>query len=147
MLNHAILRRLNGNETLTGEFAQAQTLTAALDWHFGPLDPKGSTFPCGTFFEDAGTESLGGVDVGVVNNSVYRFLVWDKTRDGSVIPKYADAVEKLFDRRRGVPNLDIVGDGVCYWSDLFVPLQAPLQAMDINAFYGIMAFRFVEARP
>jgi hypothetical protein len=150
MLNKAIKERLDGTESLAGypDQVAAQAVTAAVRIRQGSLSAD-AVLPAITFNEDAGTESLQGVDVGIVSNSVYRFQIWqpDSDRSGSTISHLADCLEVLLDQRRGAPKLTIVGYGRVFWADLFVSLQSPLHDDNINAFFGLMSFRIVESRP
>lgn len=154
-LHGAIVARVRGTETLTGDAAEAH---AALVTLFGgtPEIRKGATastatLPCITFYEDSGIEALGGVDVGEVRHSVYRFFIWTTRTDrtGTFIHEVADALERLFNQRRGAPGITLADSrsSQVFWCDLFVSLQEPEHEDNTNEFYGMIAFRFVEARP
>lgn len=146
MLNAAVVARITTETLTSADQIAAQNLVKNLPVHYGAVDPS-VAFPCLAFYEDTGTESMGGVDIGLIYNSIYRFQIWTQDRTGSYIPQIAGALERLFDMRQGAPIIDIIGDGKTFWSELFVPLQGPLHADTINAFFGMIAFRVVEARP
>jgi hypothetical protein len=146
-LNTAIVARVRSENLAAYPVAQAaQTVVNAYAIRYGSTATL-PTFPCTTFFEDTGRESLTGDDVGIVQDSVYRFTIWTKDNTGTTILTIADALEKLFDMRRGAPPITLTGDNKCYWCDVFSFLQSPFHDDGINAFFGVIAFRFVEARP
>lgn len=155
-LNKAILDRLRGDETVTGRADTAQTDLAALLTTTGSAGKpavrygmKGSStaYPEITFREDAGMLAIDGSGVGIVTDSVYRFEIWETTRNATTIPAIADALELLLDARRDAPAMTLEGDNRYYHSDLMTPLQGPFIDEFRNAFFGLLTFRFVEARP
>lgn len=155
-LNAAIIARVRGTETLSGRAAQAQSDLAALLAPVGSTNgpairygAKGSStvYPEITFREDAGTEPIGGPDIGIVSSSIYRFELWEQSRDGSTLLTIADLLEQLFDTRKDAPVLTLTGEGQCWASYLFTAFQGPFHADLIDVFYGLMGFRFIEARP
>jgi hypothetical protein len=113
---------------------------------------RDGNFPCGNFFEDAGPDAMPNVaDSGILQFSIRRFELWTKTASATAafFKTGADALERLFDTRRGggTTLLNLPGDGLIYDSDVLTGLQGPFFDDDINAWYATMAFRFVEARP
>lgn len=154
-LNKAILARIRGDETLTD--ARALAAQVAIDALLATIGGKpacrygmkgsSTVYPEITFREDAGPLALDGSGIGIVTNAIYRFELWETTRDATTIPAMADYLELLFDARRDAPDLTLEGEGRCYYSDLFTGLQGPFVDDFRNAFFGLMAFRFVEARP
>lgn len=148
-LTKAILARLRGQESLTGEAATAQTALAALvsRWRFGTM-AKAGDLPCGNVFEDAGVDAMPrAVDVGILQHSIRRFEIWTNETASGFFHEAGDALEMLFDERRGAPALTVSGDGTVFESALFVGMQAPYFDTQVNAWYGVISFRFVEARP
>lgn len=156
-VSKAIVARLRGVETLTGDALAAYTLLASLLAQVGadskPAVRYGSKatdaeFPCVVFWEDAGAEALGGVDVGIITRSVYRFEIWEQGRTGSLIPRIADCLELLIDQRRRAPDWTLTGTGNQVWhSEVFVGLQAPFWDAARDAWFGLLSFVFTEARP
>lgn len=149
-LTKAILARLRGSEALTGDAAAAQTALAALvtRWRFGTMAKAGDAMPCGNVFEDAGIDAMPRApDVGILQHSIRRFEIWTDETASGFFHEAGDALERLFDERRGAPELSIAGDGLTYESALFTAMQAPYKDEQLNAWYGMIAFRFVEARP
>src|SRR5512146_1577839 len=148
-LNTAIIARVRGTETLTGRALQAQSDLAAILAVTSASTPairygaKGSSpvFPEITFREDAGTDAIGGPDIGIVSNSIYRFELWEKSRDGSGLLTIADCLEQLFDTRKDAPDMTLTGEGQCWAGYLFTPFQGPFHADLIDCFFGLMAFR------
>lgn len=148
-LNKAIIARLRGTEVLTGQTLAAQVALAALvpKWRLGTMTKEGA-LPTGTFYEDSGIDAMPrAIDVGILQTSVRRFEVWTQSLDDAFFTGAADALEHLFDERRGATKLTLTGDGRVYESSLFVGMQGPLPDDSINAHYGLIAFKFVEARP
>jgi hypothetical protein len=148
-LTKAILARLRDQEALTGDAATARAVLAALvpKWRFGTMAKAGAP-PCGNVFEDASVDAMPrAVDVGILQHSIRRFELWTTDTASSFFHEAGDALELLFDERRGAPELPIGGDGLCYEGALFVPMQAPYFDEQLNAWYGVVSFRFVEARP
>lgn len=156
-LTKAIVARLRGDETLTGDadtaYDRLAVLLAAVGGDDKPAVRYGSKavnpeYPCVVFWEDAGVEAMGGPDVGIVTQSIYRFELWEQGRGGLVIPDIADCLELLIDHRRRAPAWTLTGEGnQVWWSQLFVGLQAPFYDPARDAWFGLMAFQFVEARP
>jgi len=151
-LEKAIIARVRGTETLTGDMLLAQQYLVELLGADPPTIVKNSlkskaTLPCITFGFDPGPEAMGGVDVGEVRWVIGRFYIWTKARGGSFFSEVADALEHLFNGRRGASNLTLEGDDRTYWSDLFVDLQEPDHEDSTNDFYATLSFKFVEARP
>ena len=133
-LTIAIYNRLVGVETLTGDYlALQQTLAGLLgtDSDTGlPSVHKGNSsdvvdYPAITFRENAGVVdrrfTLGNTAVGlvVVNQPVYDFETWGKTRLGTELSDIDDAFTRLMDRRYGAPPLPIP-NGVVDLSITFV---------------------------
>lgn len=148
-LNKAILNRIRGNETLTGEQATAQTSLVALipTWRLGNLRADGA-LPSGNIYEDAGVDAQPRtVDSGLYHWSIRRFEIWNNTTDESVLTGASEHLMRLFDLRKGATMLDIPGDGKLFDMALFVGMQGPFFDDQINAWYGTMAFSFLEARP
>lgn len=148
-LNKAIFARLRGTEVLTGDaLAAQQTLASVVSrWRFGTMAKEG-TFPVGELYSDASADAMPNApDVGIITHSIRRFTVWTKETASSFFADCEDCLERLFDQRRGAPALDIPGDGKCYECALFTQMQAPYEDDNINAWWGTIAFRFVEARP
>ncbi len=148
-LTKAILARLRGSEALTGDAATAQAALAALvsRWRFGTMAQAGE-FPHGNVFEDASVDAMPrAVDVGIIQHSIRRFELWTNETASGFFHEAGDALERLFDERRGAPELSIDGDGQVFESALFTAMQAPYFDTQINAWYGMISFRFVESRP
>ncbi len=146
-LNKAILARLRGTEVLTGDALAAQAITSGLRWRFGTMSKAGE-LPHGNFYEDAGVDAMPRApDVGILRHSVKRFEVWTGETASAFFHDQGDALELLFDERRGAPVLTIDGDGRVYQSSLFVAMQSPYHDDKINAWLGLISFTFVEARP
>lgn len=148
-LTKAILARLRGSEALTGDAATAQAALAATvtRWRYGTM-AKAGEFPCGNVFDDAGVDAMPRApDVGILQHSVRRFEVWTKETASSFFHEAGDALELLFDERRDAPELDIAGDGRVFQGSLMTAMQAPYFDTQINAWYGMIAFSFVESRP
>jgi len=146
-LNIAILARLRGTEVLTGDQLTAQGVTNAVPWRLGTMRKNGA-LPAGTFYEDAGIDAFPAApDVGILQYSIRRFEFWKAGTDDTFFSGMQNALELLFDERRGAPALTLTGDGKVYESALFVGMQGPIPDDDINANVGLMSFRFVEARP
>lgn len=151
-LNKAILNRLR-QETLSGDFATAQAQLLALLGTTPQGQPairygaKGSSvdYPEITFREDGGVESLGGSDIAIIDQSIYRFELWETTRNATILPTMARCLERLLDRRHGAPLL-VLEQGTCKYHELFTRMSGPFPDTDINAFFGVLAFRFIEAR-
>lgn len=155
-LNKAILDRLRGDETVTGRAATAQTTLGTLLADAGSADKpavrygaKGSStaYPSVTFREDAGAEMLRASGVGIVTATVYRFELWETTRDGTTLPTIADCLEQLLDSRRDAPAFTLEGDNEFYDSYLLTGLQGPFHDDIKDCFFGTLTFAFVEARP
>lgn len=155
-LNQAIGARVRGIEVLTGRAADAQSTLAGILAAAGSskapairygAKASSTVYPEITFREDAGPQTLGGPDVGIVQDSVYRFELWDNSRDGSTIPTIADCLELLFDVRRDAPAINLTGYGKVYASYLLTALQGPFHDDIKKVFFGLIAFRFAEARP
>jgi hypothetical protein len=145
-LNKAILARLNGTEVLTGAQATAQGVVSGDAVGYGTMTLNG-VLPATRFYEDAGTEVMPrAVDVGIINQSIYRFEKWSRSMDGSLFGAWADALEQLFDERRNGPALTLEGNSQVFESSLFVPLQAPFFDERINSWFGLIAFKFIESR-
>lgn len=151
----AIVARVRGEEALTdtAEAAQvelagylAQTANGNVAIRYGA---KGSSavYPEVTFRENGGSEALGGVDVGICAWNLYNFEIWDDSGSGVLIPEIADCLERLLDCRRGAPVLPVASPNVAWWGELSTHLQAPFHDDNINAYFGILAFQFAEARP
>ncbi len=148
-LTKAILARLRGSETLTGEAETAREILKGHvpRWRFGTLSQSGE-LPHGNVFADAGVDAMPNApDVGIINHSVRRFELWTEETASAFFTQSADALEKLFDERRGAPDLTVEGDGRVYQSSLFVPFQGPFRSDDIRAWWGVISFTFVDARP
>lgn len=148
-LNKAILNRIRGNETLTGEQATAQAALIALipTWRLGSMRRDGA-MPAGLMSEDAGVDAQPRtVDSGVFTHSIRRFEVWNDTEDESKLTGACHYLERLFDMRQGAPILDISGDGKLFDMGLFVGAQGPHFDDRINGWVTTISFRFVEARP
>lgn len=154
-LQKAVVARVRGDEVLTGDAAAAQTALAALlatttgghpAFRYGAKG-SGVLYPEVTFREDGGVEMIGGVDIGIPTWSVLRMEIWEQTHGGLTIPVIADYLELLFDCRRRAPVLPLEGENHCWWGELFAPLQSPFQDTQYDAFFGLLAFRFAEARP
>lgn len=147
-LQKAILARLDGTETgLTGDQLTAQGVCSPLKWRFGTLTQKG-TVPCGTFYEDAGVDAMPNPpDVGLIYHTVWRFEVWTESIAGTFFGTMANALELLFDERKGAPLLVPYGAGKVFAQYLFTPMQAPYWSEDVNAAYGLISFTMLEARP
>lgn len=148
-LNKAILARLRGSEALTGDAAVAQEVLTGIvpRWRFGTMAKSGE-FPTGNLYEDAGVDAMpNAVDVGILQHSIRRFELWTNTTASAFFNDAADCLERLFDERRGAPELTLDGDGQIYESALFVGMQAPYHDDELNAWYGVISFRFVEGRP
>lgn len=146
-LHLAILARLRGTEVLTGVYAGAQATTSALKWRFGTMTKKGE-LPCGNFYFDAGVDAMPRApDVGIIENGVVRFEVWTETPDAAFFTTNANALEQLFDERRGCPLITKAGDGKVFAHSLMTGMQAPYFDKDTNAWWGLISFQFLEARP
>ncbi len=146
-LDIAILARLRGTESLTGDLLACQVITSAYEWRKGSMRKNG-TVPCGLFYSDSGVDAMPAApDMGILEYSVRRFEIWNKTPDGSFFATLPDALEYLLDFRRGNSLLNITGDGLVKDHSLMVSFQGPYFDDQINAFYGLMSFMFVESRP
>jgi hypothetical protein len=146
-LTKAILARLRGTEVLTGEAEEGQQIIKQYRWRFGTMAKQGE-LPHGNVFEDAGVDAMPrAVDVGILQHSVRRFEIWTNETASSFFHEAGDALEKMFDMRRGAPVLTIDGDGYCWEGALFTAMQAPFFDKELNAWYGMIAFTFLEARP
>lgn len=150
-LAKAIVARVKGTEVLTGDLLLAQQALVTL---FGgtPRIRKGATaskatLPCLTFWFDSGPESMGATDSGEIRNVIARFFIWTKTREGEFFGDVADALEHLFNERRGATLLVPTGVNQIFCSDLFTDLQEPDHDDATNDFYAFISFRFIEARP
>lgn len=156
-LTKTILARLRGAETLTGDAATARAVLAALvtRWRYGTMMKGGEEVKTallaggvGNVMEDAGVDAMPRApDVGILQHSIRRIELWTSKTESSFFHEAGDALELLFDERRGAPELGIAGDGVCYEGALFTAMQAPYFDTQLNAWYGMISFRFVEARP
>lgn len=156
-LQIAIVNRLRGIEVMTGRFADAQAILATYlsqepsdslpAVRYGSKSSDVLPYQL-TFHHDAGGESLAGSDIGIIDNTIYRFEIWDSGRGDEVIPLVNDALETLCDERKGAPvwTLEDTEDRIFY-SELFLRLQGPFHDDFRNMFYGVTAFRWVEARP
>lgn len=148
-LTKAILARLRDQEALTGDAATARAVLAALipRWRYGTM-AKAGDLPAGNVFEDAGVDAMPRApDVGILQHSIRRFEIWTNETASSFFHEAGDALELLFDERRGAPGFDIAGDGRVFQGSLFTAMQAPYKDEQINAWYGMIAFSFVESRP
>jgi hypothetical protein len=150
-LNRAIFARLRGTETpaLSGDAATAQVRLAALvpKWRLSTLTEEADV-PCGNIYVDAPVDAMPeAVDVGIIQYSIRRFEIWSRQTDAAFYENVEDALEQLFDERRGAPALPLDGDGRVFESALFTGLQGPFRDDPINAYYSLISFRFVEARP
>ncbi len=146
-LTKAVLARLRGTEALTGDQQAAQAITSVLRWRFGTMAKSGE-MPCGNVFEDAGIDAMPrAVDVGILQHSVRRFELWTQDTASAFFHEGGDAMELLFDERRGAPELSIDGDGRVFQGALLTGMQAPYYDTKFNAWYGMIAFSFVESRP
>lgn len=148
-LTKAILARLRGQESLTGDAATAQAALAALvgRWRFGTM-AKAGDMPCGNLFEDAGVDAMPRApDVGILQHSVRRFEIWTNETASSFFHEAGGYLEQLFDERRDAPELDLTGDGRVFQGSLMTAMQAPYFDTQLNAWYGTIAFSFVESRP
>jgi hypothetical protein len=151
----AIIERVRGVETLSDDAAAAQVkLAGILDsttdgnpaFRYGGKG-KSALYPSIVFLEDAGISPIGGVDIGIVTNSLYRMTIWDLSREGFKIPDIADCLELLFDCRRRAPVLPVAAENRCWYGELFQALASPYYDNNYDVFFGIIAFQFVEARP
>lgn len=146
-LTKAVLARVRGQESMTGDQQAAQIVTSAVRWRYGTMAKSGE-LPCGNVFDDEGVDAMPkAVDVGIITNSVRRLELWTNDTASGFFHNMADALELLFDERRGAPNLTLDGDGRTYQSSLFVGMQAPFFDTAVNGWYGMIAFSFVESRP
>lgn len=148
-LTKAVLARIRGSETLTGEAEAARAVLGSHieRWRFGTMSKIGE-LPHGNVYADAGVDAMPRApDVGIIEHAVRRIELWTKETASAFFSESADALEMLFDERRGAPVLETAGDGTCFQSSLFVPFQGPYWAEGINAWWGVISFTFVEARP
>lgn len=146
-LQEAVYRRLSGAETLTGDALAAQARISVLPWRYGALRQH-SVFPCGVFWKDAGTFELGSApDIGIIENTIWRFELWTEAFDGAWFADRANDLELMFDERKQAPAMSIGGSGQVYDIALFTGMQAPLHEEKLSAYYGLISFRIVEARP
>lgn len=148
-LTKAILARLRGEEALSADAAAAQSVLASKvsRWRFGTM-AKAGELPCGNVFDDAGIDSMPRApDVGILQYSVRRFEIWTNETASAFFHEAGDALEMLFDERRDAPGLTLTGDGQIFQGSLMTGMQAPYFDTQINAWYGTIAFSFVESRP
>lgn len=150
-LDKAIVARINASEVVTGDTLVAQSYLNTL---FGgtptirkDYTPSETEFPCLTFATVPAPESLGGAAIGQVQNVVVRFFIWTKSRGGSFVADVADTLEHLFNMQRGASALSLAYNDVFKHMDLFTDLQEPNFDRSTNDFSGMIAFRFVVARP
>lgn len=155
-LQEGLIRRVWGmGESLSGDQATARaalvsTLGTTSGGHpafrYG-AKANSAVYPEVTFREDQGSDALAGMDIGIVYRPIYRMEIWEQTGSGTLIPQIADYLELLFDCRRGAPALTVDAPGKCWWGEVFTHLQAPFFDTGYKAFFGLIAFQFVEARP
>ena len=165
-LNRAIYARLTGGEALTGIYGVAQGSLAGLlapDPDTAPVPPatipaalplvvKGNVqdataYPCITFRESGGVGdprfTMGGSVVGlgtVVDELVYDFEVWGKSRSGVELGDIDKALQLLIDRRYGVPVMPLT-DGLMRWSESMMLPHSDYDSRR-NAWFLVRRVRF-----
>src|SRR5690349_257962 len=104
-LTKAMLARLRGQVALTGDAATAQAVVSGLRWRYGTMAKSGE-MPCGNVFDDAGIDAMPrAVDVGILQYAVRRIELWTTDTASAFFHDGGDALELLFDERRGAPLL------------------------------------------
>lgn len=154
-LSVAIIQRLDGTETLSGDQATAQTaLIAALatdiDTTSGPAIFQGNRddavgFPCITFRPNGGTEVANWIDAGVVRNYQFDFEVWTNSTNAQTIPLIGDYLEILLDERRGATGFTMASGKREFYA-MAMTAMTPIYDEKINAWAGLVRYQFIAGK-
>jgi hypothetical protein len=111
--------------------------------HYG-AKAQAVALPAVTFRQNGGG-TAGPLGAGVISGVIYDFEAWENGGSATLIADILEQVERLLDTRRGIaPPLSLVS-GQCFNSEVMTECSV-LFDTNQKAWYGLVRYRFVEAR-